>query len=182
MRAFVMTLLLRHRRLTALSAFSSVRYIIFDFRGKSMCVCSSFAGARSPWCGDVWKNPLARNMLLKLLTQRNCQQEVRHRIQQFTGTYSADCVFSSVHWGEEKNRLLWLSYQVGPHEIIVVLLLLSARAYLPLCVLQTTLSKATSKVYVFLISVCVSTTFKLRKNHRLMFPYLLKVQIFQSWQ
>lgn len=60
--------------------FARVR-CIFHFWGKLSSVCSSFAGVPSPWCGDVWKNPLARNMLLKLLTQRNSQREVRHSIR-----------------------------------------------------------------------------------------------------
>ncbi len=78
---------------------------IFYFWGKLSFVCSSFAGVPSPWCGDVWKNPLARNMLRKLLTQRNCQQEVRYSIQHSFSVCGAWCfILLSVHW---KDIVSW---------------------------------------------------------------------------
>ncbi len=82
---------------------------IFYFWGKLSFVCFSFAGVPSPWCGNVWKNPLARNMLLKLLTQRNCQQEVRYSIQHSFSVrgavgWSACFISLSIHW---KDIVSW---------------------------------------------------------------------------
>lgn len=137
-----------------------VRDALFAFRGKSscvcVCVCSSFAGALSPWCGDVWKNPLARNMLLKLLTQRSCQQEVRHWIQQFIGTNTKDCDSPCVHWEDCETEL---SSCWGPHEIKVGLIYLMN---------LTILFKATCKVYLFCKAVCVQSI-GLQKHYRLMY-------------
>lgn len=107
---------------------------IFYFWGKLSFVCSSFAGVPSPWCGNVWKNPLARNMLLKLLTQRNCQQEVRYSIQHSFSVcgavgWSAWCFISAFTEKTsspevvqvvivKKNCVLWLLVPVCSFEAI----------------------------------------------------------------